>query len=242
MGGEPLLNPTINDWVTGLTKIFKSGVQILSNGLQLKQNDRLYDALAQTTEHGAPVVGHIGISLHNLDHFASIKTNIKSFLKTPKEEYGTAIGIVKDWDPNTYYSLRDINDVLVSVHLSNSFYTAAIQPISNNRFTLHNSDPVKAHNSCGFAQHKCYHFIRGKMYKCGPVALMPEFDQQHNLAISDQDRQLLHSYEALTVEHWPDRALKWLDQLDRPIPQCKFCPQSHTSKQIWPLVKNSKQL
>jgi len=242
MGGEPLLNPTIIEWITGLTDVFKCGIQVLTNGTRLNNVPGLYDALAQTRSRGGPITGHIQISLHNTDHFAQLQQNIKYFLSTIREEYGTAIDVIPKNNPwgGMYYSVRDVNDVLVNVHLANEFYTAAIQPTPNGRFTLHNSDPIVAHAKCGFAQYKCYHFIRGKLYKCGPVALMPEFDEQFNLDISDEDRQLLNSYKPLKVKQWPDRALKWLAQLDDPIAQCKFCPQTFTSKIIYPVVKGSK--
>ena len=242
IGGEPLLNPTLTEWVTGLTKTFKAGIQILSNGLQLKPNAKLYDALAQTRDHGGPVTGHIQISLHNTEHFEQIKQNIKNFLGTPQVEYGTAIGVAANNIPGgeMYYSLRDINNVLVNVHLANEFHTASIQPTSDGRFTLYNSDPIVAHEKCGFARYKCYHFIRGKLYKCGPVALMPEFDEQFNLDISAEDRQLLHSYKPLEASHWPNLAAEWLAKLDDPIAQCKFCPQNFSCTTIWPTVKSSK--
>ena len=242
MGGEPLLNPTVNDWITGVTDIFKCGIQVLTNGTRLNKTPGLYDALAQTQQHGGPHVGCVQISLHNVDHFDEIRQNIKSFLSTPMEEYGTAIGV--DLPNNAwgsmYYSMRDVNGVLINVHLANDFYNASIQPTANGRFTLYDSDPIAAHEKCGFAMYKCYHFIRGKLYKCGPVALMPEFDEQFNLDISDQDRKLLHGYRPLTPESWSWKSQRWIDNLDQPIPQCKFCPQNFTNTKIWPVVKNSK--
>lgn len=235
MGGEPLLNPTVTDWVTGLRDTFSCGIQILSNGLQLKQNPALYAALAQS------ITSTISISLHNLDHFDIIRNNIKSFLQTPIDEFGIGINQINPGDPDAYYSLRDVNNVMVRIHLSNSFSNASVYKNTQGQFTLRNSDPFFAHQMCGFAQYKCYHFIRGKLYKCGPVALMPEFDQQFNLDISHEDRQLLHSYQPLTIEHWPDQALAWLEQLDDPIAQCKFCPTNdQTTTTIYPLVKHSK--
>ena len=242
MGGEPLLNPTITDWITGLTDVFKSSIQILTNGTRLNKVPGLYDALAQTRKRGGPVVGNIQISLHNTNHFEQLQQNIKSFLGKPREEYGTVLGIIPPNNPwgQMYYSVRDENDVLVNVHLANDFHTASIQPTPDGRFTLHNSDPVVAHKKCGFAQYKCYHFIQGKLYKCGPVALMPEFDQQFNLDISKPDRKLLHGYRPLTVESWSKKSLRWLEHIDDPIAQCKFCPQDFSSKIIWPTVKHSK--
>ena len=242
MGGEPLLNPTITDWITGLTDTFKCGVQVLTNGTRLNNVPGLYEALAQTRSRGSPVTGHIQISLHNINHFDELRQNIKAFLSTPREEYGTGIGVSLPNDPwgGMYYSIRDVNDVLVNVHLANDFHTAAIQPTPDGRFTLHNSDPIVAHGKCGFAMYKCYHFIRGKLYKCGPVALMPEFDQQFDLDISKPDRKLLHGYRPLEIKDWPKKALRWLAQLDDPIAQCKFCPQTFAHKIIYPVVKGKE--
>ena len=242
MGGEPLLNPTVNDWITGLTDIFKCGVQVLTNGTRLNNTPGLYDTLISLPQRGSPVTGHIQISLHNINHFDELRQNIKAFLSTPREEYGTAIGVSLPNDPwnGMYYSLRDVNGVLVNVHLANDFHTASIQPTPDGRFTLHNSDPIVAHEKCGFARYKCYHFIQGKLYKCGPVALMPEFDEQFGLDISKPDRKLLHGYRPLTVESWSKKSLRWLEHIDDPIAQCKFCPQNFTSKTIYPIVKTKK--
>jgi hypothetical protein len=241
MGGEPLLNPTIIEWINGVTDIFKCGIQVLTNGTRLNNTPGLYDALAQLPQRGGPHVGCVQISLHNIDHFDELKQNIRAFLSEPQEEYGTSIGVSLPYDPwnGMYYSVRDVNNVLVNVHLANEFHTASIQPTPNGRFTLHNSDPIVAHERCGFAMYKCYHFIRGKLYKCGPVALMPEFDEQFNLDISDEDRKLLHEYQPLTPESWSWKSQRWIDNLDQPIPQCKFCPQNFTSKVIYPVVKGS---
>ena len=99
--------------------------------------------------------------------------------------------------------------------------------------TLHCSDVHRAHEICTFAQWKCYHFIRGKLYKCGPVALFPEFDQQHSLTLTAEDRELINAYQPLDLKNWDEQHQDFLARLDQPIPQCKFCPdytQMHTIK------------
>jgi hypothetical protein len=242
LGGEPTLNPTLSEWVVGLNDIFKCNIQILSNGLQLNFNEKLYNALANIKSDNGMACGNIEISLHNQDHFDQIRSSVKSFLQPINEEYGTAINVAHKYnsDNHAYYSVRDVNNVLVRMHLANSFHDAAVYKNNQGQFTLHDSDPIEAHRGCGFAQYKCYHFIRGQLYKCGPVALMPEFDQQHNLAISAQDRLLLNSYQPLTVDHWPGPAVDWLARLDDPIAQCKFCPTiTKQNITIYPTVKGS---
>lgn len=216
LGGEPLLNPDIIDWVYGLNEIFKRPVQILSNGTQINKVKGLYQALR--------VNGNwLGISWHNPDTLEMFEKEIQQFLQ------GDIVRLPPghpDNNMNAHAVWVDSNNVKVSLWIQYDFYKSAIQPTADGRLTLHNSDPLKAHNHCGFAVYKNYHFIRGKLYKCGPVALFPEFDQQHNLDISEQDRELINSYEPLTVEGVETQGNGYFDSLDQPIPQCKFCPET----------------
>ena len=112
----------------------------------------------------------------------------------------------------------------VNLYIQNSFYKSAVQKNNLGKFTLHQSDPTEAHNSCGFAKCQNYHFIRGKLYKCGPAGLFPEFDQQHHFDITDEDRILLNSYQPLTVDEFDTCGQQFVDNIDEVIPQCKFCP------------------
>lgn len=231
MGGEPLLNPTINDWISGLHRIFGCDIQVLSNGLQLLKVRNLYNTLAANK-------GHVSISLHNPDHFEQIRQDIQQFLGPIREEYGSGIGQERKNDP-FFYSARDVNDVLVNVHVSRDFLVASVIPGPNGRFTLHQSDPEKAHKLCAFAAYKCYHFIKGKIYKCGPVALMPEFDRQHNLDITDRQREILNSYQPMTVDTWLTHGAQWISELDNAIPQCQFCTDRVQHTLIFPVTKSA---
>jgi organic radical activating enzyme len=230
LGGEPLLNPTICQWVAGLHKIFNADIQILTNGFQLLKVRDLYNTLLTNS-------GHVSVSLHHTDHFEQLRANILQFLGPIKEEYGEPIG--QDRKDGIFYSVRDVNNVLVNMHVSRDFQQSAVIPVSNGRFTLHKSDPQLAHAICGFARYKCYHFIKGKIYKCGPVALMPEFDQQHNLDITDEERKILNSYQPMTIETWNTHGTQWIEELDNPIDQCRFCPDYAKHKMIFPVLKSN---
>lgn len=217
LGGEPLLNPDIIDWVHGLNRIFKKNVQILSNGTRINHVKGLYESLKH---HG----NWMGITWHNPNTLDEFENEIKKFLK------GDVVKM-KPTDPenrwkNAHAVWTDSNQVKIPVWVQYEFYQSAIKPSTNGRGTLHNSDPLKAHDNCGFAKSKNYHFIKGKLYKCGPVALFPEFDQQHQLDISEQDRQLINSYEPLTVDGVETHGNDYFAKLDQPISQCKFCPET----------------
>ena len=78
MGGEPLLNPTVVDWVNGLTRIFQVDVQVLTNGTRFKHCDDLYNSmLHRSPKNGAQ--NHIGVSLHNWADWPEMQEDIRSF-------------------------------------------------------------------------------------------------------------------------------------------------------------------
>jgi organic radical activating enzyme len=218
MGGEPTLNPTLTEWILGLNDAFGIEVQVLTNGTRLNQCRGLYDAIA----HARPRNGgrnSLAVSLHNLDDLPKLQEDIHEFLQGKVEQNTHRPDL---W--NCDYQYSDKNGVFINVYHQNSFTTAAMQNPSPGRYTVFNNDPKEAHDGCGFVQWKSYHFIKAQLYKCGPVALLPEFDLQMPLDISDEDRAMLHSYRPLTVENYDSYHGEFLANLDNPIPHCKFCP------------------
>jgi hypothetical protein len=133
----------------------------------------------------------------------------------------------KDWQ------LVDANGVTVKINHENHFtqHNLLIDP-TGTTMTLPCSDPVKAHEVCEFANSKCYHFIRGKLYKCGPVALFPELLKKFNLDLTAQDRDLIDSYVPGDCDDVASLA-GFLSEIDLPIPQCKFCPQNKSIREIF---------
>jgi hypothetical protein len=81
--------------------------------------------------------------------------------------------------------------------------------------------------------------IRGRLYKCGPAALFPEFDQQHRFDMSDADREILNSYRPLSPSEFPERGAEFLDTIDNQLAMCKFCPESLDYKnRLFAVTKN----
>lgn len=217
LGGEPLLNPEVIQWVRGLNSVFKKSVQILSNGTRINHVPDLYKTLS--------VNGNwLGITWHNPNTLDEFENQIKKFMKGRVDRLDPADPRNKFKDAQVVWI--DSNNMCIPLWIQYDFYQSAIQASPDEGLTLHNSDPAKAHEVCGFAQAKNYHFIKGKLYKCGPVALFPEFDNQHRLNISPQDRDLINSYQPLTVEQCVLGGSEYFANLDMPLAQCKFCPET----------------
>lgn len=221
LGGEPLLNPDIAKWITGLRKLWPrhAGVQVQSNGTRINRVKGLYDLI----DNG----NWIGISLHNPNDKEEIFHRIQQFLTQP-----VTMSQDKTHPVGSDYQFLDQNKKCVHVWLSDKFVQSNVIQRPDGSFALYHSDPTKAHENCTFRRFKNYHMIRGKIYKCGPAALMPEFDQQNHFDISDEDRALLFSYQPLTADASTAEIQDFFHNIDNEIPQCKFCPENYDYKPI----------
>lgn len=239
LGGEPLLNPNINDWIMGLNQAFGRNVQILTNGTRLNKTPGLYEALC--SHNDGQWHNWIGISVHNSNDLDRYFEEARKFLRGPITIYrgkearhpnGNLISHGAD------YTFHDVNRVAVRIWIQDSFYNSALQSSQptnvggiwkTGALRPFDNDPQEAHESCGFVQWKNYHMIKGRLHKCGPCVLLAEFDRQNSLDISDDDREIMNSYRALSA--WDDDEFtnEFYNNLDNVIPQCKFCP---TDKQM----------
>jgi hypothetical protein len=235
LGGEPLLNPTICDWIRGLNRCFGENVQVLTNGTRLNRTAGLYEALAEFKADGC-WSNWVGISIHNRHDLDRYLEEAHRFLQGSVKEYHGKSACDHTGHPVSHgadYTFVDENSVSVRLWIQDSFYPAAVHrepPREVNgswqpgQLTVYNNDPELAHAACGFVQWKNYHMIRGRLHKCGPCVLMAEFDEQDPLAISSTDRQIMRSYQGLSA--WADGKTqhRFFKRLDSVIPQCKFCP------------------
>jgi len=221
LGGEPMLNPSFMQWVEGIAALWPNRrIRIISNGFHLNKVKGLYELCLKNKNI------QLWIGIHNKQHKRQIFSKVTDFLKGPVQfEFN------QDNFYQQYHWVTDANSVKVKIEYNWWFHQGAIVDQDGVQ-TLHNSDPEKAHNICHMKT--CHHFIRGQLYKCGVVALLPEYDQQHKFALSLSDRELLNSYQPLSVE---DSKAEFVAKLNDPIPQCKFCPESYNGQQIYAQLK-----
>jgi organic radical activating enzyme len=119
-------------------------------------------------------------------------------------------------------SLTDTNGIKVTVVYAEDFITAPLRYAGENRFAVYDSDPVKAHSAC--LSKYCSHFIKGKLFKCHHVGLLPEFSKQYQVDMTTQQKDLLMQYKPLTVDTDHDNMVQFLERMKDWIPQCQLCP------------------
>lgn len=226
MGGEPLLNSSIYQWINGLTDLWpNTKIEIASNGFFLPQNKQLYTHMLDNRKI------ELSVSIHNKMHKKNIIKNIEDFLTAPFEY---------EFDNTPYRNklyITDSNGIRVEIWFSWWFHQGAIIK-QDGLETLHNSDPIKAHENCH--SKTCHHFDKGKLYKCGPAALFPEYNKQFKLALSDDDRRLMETVPFLNVNDSYEDKQKFLNAIKDPIPQCKFCPEVYNGQEIF--AKEKKEI
>ena len=222
LGGEPLLNPSINKWIEGIRTAWPNNYapEIVSNGTRIDQVDGLYDTCRK---HRA----WIGISVHRDSDFEPIAARVRNFLTEPIKE-----GPALHPKINADYQFSDANGVQIHVWKNFNFLQNNIIERTDGTRTLYNSDPLKAHAICPQVLHKNYHFINGKIYKCGPAPLMAEFDLQYPFDISAEDRAIVHTDSGLSIDDFDSRGQDFFATIDNPIAQCKFCPTDFEWHQI----------
>jgi len=262
LGGEPTLNPTLDQWILGLRGLWPdSRLNVLSNGSRLKHwyQRGLFKILSETNTL-------LQITLHNRNRREKSIEEIKSFLKdpvlvaapTPMVDWVESYNQVKDpawpgcdsyqdfenlpawiqdeckhthgidwdsWVKNTgKFTMTDRQDqgLRIEIDYAENFVTAPLKYIGNNQFAVYDSDPEAAHAVCW--SKTCTHMMKGKMYKCHHVALLPEFAKQYDVKMTTQDQQLLEEYVPLTADADPIAIQSFVDNLVHAMPQCKLCP------------------
>jgi organic radical activating enzyme len=223
LGGEPLYNPDYMKWVSGIRDLWPAAkLTTVTNGYRLDQINGLYDFLLAHNKNT-----YLSIGIHNKKHRSMLMTKIKNFLVGP---------LTYKFDNSNIYQqkiiITDSNNVEVKVEYNWWFHQGALIKIEDGKkFTLHNSDVKKAHDICHSKY--CHHFMHGKLYKCGAVALFPEFSKQHDMVLTSDDEKLMTGYRALEINDSVEFKKEFIRSLPNSIPQCKFCPEEYHGEQIY---------
>lgn len=118
------------------------------------------------------------------------------------------------------------NKLHVNLCTATSFNNSTViydQP--TNTLSLNKSDPAKAMEVCYFK--KCHHFINGKLYKCGPVGILPEFVKQFDVKRDEYQEKLIHNYKPASHSWSTSELDDFVHNLKNAIPieQCSLCPE-----------------
>lgn len=232
IGGEPTLNPDFEKWVIGISELWpNSKLQIATNGTCFnKITNKIYEILLKHK-------GTLWITCHDINLYDSFLDFSKTFLNEIVSDTYSDDNWKTDYEKSKNdlsIKLKTISRKLIDIHgvevildWSQSFVSSAIDILDKQHLTMkYNSDPVEAHNICYFKT--CHQINKGKLYKCPLVSVLPDFLNQFNVNMSDEDKALAVSYKPLSGDD--SNVVDFVKKINEPIAQCKFCPNNYANK------------
>lgn len=99
------------------------------------------------------------------------------------------------------------------------------------RFTLHNSDIEKAFECCSMRY--SHTIFKGKLHRCPLLAVLPEFVEQYQVEMSNEDYKMLTESEYVLEHDCSDLDLKkFFYSIMTPMDVCKFCPGEYKLSKV----------
>ena len=202
LGGEPTYNPDLETFIEGISQLWPTSIKnITTNGTNLSMHKNLHQLCADYT-------WTVSIFLHSPELKSIIMTQIA-------DTFGHCRPVKLNQDNGNDGLMLELESPLgvrVKIFHGGNFHKNAFKDKEN--FITYDSNPEKAHELC--TMRGCHHFIDGRLYKCGVVALLPKILEQYKRPIDP----LMLTYPGLD----PDTVTREeIANLARAIPQCKFC-------------------
>lgn len=203
IGGEPLLNPEIRSWLTGLRELMpNSQIRFTTNGLLLSRNLDLLDL--------AHDVGNLvfKITLHReTNKLKEVVDRIfKKFDWQPVIEHGI----------NRWRTTRDLRlQINRPTHFIKTFQGSYADMMP------YNSDPSSAFEIC--CQQTCPLLHNSKIYKCSTQGLLRETLARFNDPNIEQWRPYLVNGIGINET---ERLAQLVDNFGKPHDICQMCPSA----------------
>lgn len=155
----------------------------------------------------------------NIKQFSDLPEDIKKeFTKIHRKNYNLHLKTVPRM-------LIDKNGVEVRIDWSQTFTSSAVKILNNTKLKIkYDNDPIQAHELCNYKT--CHQINKGKLYKCPLVSVLPDFLNQFDVGMLDSDKELAGSYKPAAGTD--TNFVEFVDNINSPIPQCKFCPTKYT--------------
>jgi sulfatase maturation enzyme AslB (radical SAM superfamily) len=202
LGGEPLMNPYIREWIIGLRELMPSTqIRFTTNGLLLEKNFDIVDLLHQ--------IGNcvFKIAVHQQDNKLEkvIQRVFDSYQWEPVVEYGV-------------HRFRTNNNLRFHVRRPDTFWKTFQGPYSDMK--PHDNNPDEAFAIC--CQQTCPLMYNGKIYKCSTSGLLKETLKRFDYP----NRELWepHIQQGIGPDCTDSELEKFLNNFGHPAPVCAMCP------------------
>jgi organic radical activating enzyme len=210
LGGEPLMNPKIRDWIRGLRELMPtSQIRFTTNGLLLERNFDIVDLLADIGNCVFKIAVH-----ENNDALENIIQRVQDrFTWEPVVEYGVS-------------RLKTKNNMRFHVRRPDKFYKTFIGTYENMK--PHDNDPNEAFDVC--CQQTCPLLYNGSIYKCSTSGLLKDTLLKFNNPNIEQWSQYL--IDGLSPDCTVAELSEFLNNFGKPNKLCRMCPTKNDLESV----------
>jgi organic radical activating enzyme len=209
MGGEPLINPELKQWITGLRELLPtSTLRFSTNGELL---DKHLDVLAVAHEVGN-FVFKITAHQHSERVEAVIKKIFEMYPWEPVFEYGI-------------YRFKTGNNLRFQVNRPQTFLKYYKNDYAN--MMPYASDPAEAFDIC--MQQRCPLMFEGRMYKCSTLGGLNQ--TLNRFGITDPAWDPYRNYSISPTSSFKEIDA-FLQNYGKPHSVCAMCPTAKDDKSI----------
>jgi len=207
MGGEPLMNPQMYEWITAVRKLLPDAqIRFVTNGLLLEKHWRIVELL---NEIGNCI---LKITVH-LSH-----PKIQRVIDRVQRTY--------NWEPVYEYGIHRHslpNGMKFQVNKP-KWFTQTFQNTYTDMLPW-NSNPSEAFDNCH--QQTCSMLLEDKLYKCSNTALIPGVWNKHNQPNADAWKPYIDT--GLSVDAPITELQAFSKNFGKPHAVCQQCPTKNDS-------------
>jgi sulfatase maturation enzyme AslB (radical SAM superfamily) len=202
MGGEPLINPEISQWLQGIRQLLpQAQIRFVTNGLLLSRHWHIVDLLEKLGNCVLKISCHIQDErLDSVIH--SIQTS-------------------RHWEPITEFGIArwiSASGLRFQITKPTRFFKTFCGSYSDMK--PHNNLPDKAFEMC--VQKKCPLLYNGRIWKCGTLALTP--DLLNRMGNPNIDLWTSYLQTGLTIDCKLQDLDKFVTNFGKPHAACRQCP------------------
>lgn len=202
IGGEPLLNPTIDQWVIGLRELLPdTRIRLTTNGILLHKKLEIVDLMHK-----------IGNSLFKItvhQNNQQLECIIDEIFKKYKWKTINEFGITR-WVTDNNFKFQ--------VNRPTKFIKTYIGEYSN--MMPHNSNPVDAYKIC--SQPNCPLLYNGKIYKCSTSALLA--DTLNHVRNPNFEMWKPYLSNGIGIDCSQEELVQFVNNHGKPNTICRMCP------------------
>jgi len=202
MGGEPLINPQVNDWLIGIRELMPNAqIRFTTNGLLLHKHKDIIDLMHDLGNVVFKITVHTPENTSLVDTIDDIFSNYKWKEVT---EHG-----IKRW--------KTSNNLRFQINYPTQFLKTFRGDYNN--MTPFDSDPKESFSAC--IQQICPLLYNGKIYKCSTAGLLKDTLLFNGVTDTVWDRFIDNGISPSDSKNSIDR---FIGNFGKPSPLCRQCP------------------